>query len=62
MATNLKNEAYKIYQKLGQSAVIEYGLKNALPFDRCSQCESETPTVADESGNECLLCGANKQI
>jgi len=60
-AHRLRTKAYEIYQRCGQWAVEEFGAKNKLPFSRCEPCETDTPTLTDSKGSECLVCGTVKR-
>lgn len=55
----LSEEAYKIYEKDGYSAVFEWVMKNSpeLNWSHCEPCELKTPTDGD---GDCLVCATPK--
>ena len=59
-AHRLRERAYEMYLACGQEAVENYGRKNKLPFSPCEPCETDTPTLTDTKGSECLVCGTVK--
>jgi hypothetical protein len=54
----LIEEAYEIYEKHGQDAVIAWGIKKNLPFHYCEPCEIESPFI----GNSCAVCGTYRRL
>ena len=59
-AADHRYNAYEIYQAHGAWAVEEYADNIGLDYSWCLGCESETPTLTDSKGSECLVCGQHK--
>ncbi len=53
------NEAYKIYEKEGITAVYDFANANGISsWSHCDSCDAETP---DCITNSCLVCGSIKK-
>lgn len=56
---NQYEEAVKIYEKGGPSAVYDYARKIGVDeWSLCDPCEEETPDCYDGA---CLVCGSQKE-